>query len=442
MKVSHYSIFLLCTTLFASAPAGAQPPAGRPRALTSRTYNEQLAATDLAFRRAIRGPVTAGGPLESNDYWTEVTIPLVFHVLHRGPDDRATEEQILTQIERLNEHFAAASLPGRDERDPDGYFRRLATDTRIRFCRAATDPTGRPTAAVLYRQLGLLGAVDLPALKRPVTGSPPWDPGRYLNIWVTPLPRDNSGYAQFPGGAEASDGIVIDPHFFGSGGTAAAPYDGGTTLTHLIGNYLGLSDLWAGTGCGDDGVADTPIHNAPNFGRPGPGHISTCRGYPREMTMNFMDNTDDAAQYLFTPGQAARMRAVLATGGLRNGLANENTACASGFISPTPYVRTAPAVAPVVPTGPATEAADLTVWPNPAVDAVRLTLRQPAATSTDEATVTILDQRGRRLAVHTVTADSDGRSQWQLSVRDWPAGVYLVRIDYGSRRLARRLIVQ
>ena len=72
-----------------------------------------------------------------------------------------------------------------------------------------------------------------------------------------------------PGGPVATDGIVIDYRYFGTGGTAIAPYDEGRTLTHLVGNYLNLHDLWNDVSrCSDDEVADTPVHNGPNYALP------------------------------------------------------------------------------------------------------------------------------------------------------------------------------
>jgi anti-anti-sigma factor len=40
-------------------------------------------------------------------------------------------------------------------------------------------------------------------------GADPWPSDRYLNIWVCTLARGLLGYAQFPGGPPATDGVVI-----------------------------------------------------------------------------------------------------------------------------------------------------------------------------------------------------------------------------------------
>lgn len=83
-------------------------------------------------------------------------------------------------------------------------------------------------------------------------------------------------------------------------------------------------------------MEDTPIHNAPNFEMPASDvrHISLCPVGPvDEMLMNFMDNTDDEAQNMFTAGQKARMKAVLSSEGPRAGLAEAATLCgAHGLI--------------------------------------------------------------------------------------------------------------
>ena len=73
------------------------------------------------------------------------------------------------------------------------------------------------------------------------------------------------GYAQFPGGPKATDGVVILNTAFGTEGTAAAPFDKGRTLTHEVGHWLNLRHIWGDTlDCsGGDRVADTPNCKGP-----------------------------------------------------------------------------------------------------------------------------------------------------------------------------------
>lgn len=82
-------------------------------------------------------------------------------------------------------------------------------------------------------------------------------------------------------------------------------------------------------------MEDTPIHNAPNYGCPGYKHVSTCFDNPVEMTMNFMDNTNDACRYMFTQGQKIRMQATLAKKGPRAGLVYGSSDCVPAFTEST-----------------------------------------------------------------------------------------------------------
>ena len=84
---------------------------------------------------------------------------------------------------------------------------------------------------------------------------------------------------------------------------------------------MNLRHIWGDATCGNDQVGDTPVHNTANYGCPAAGHKSTCSGKPVEMTMNYMDYTDDACMYMFSAGQETRMLAVFASGGPRNSFA-------------------------------------------------------------------------------------------------------------------------
>ncbi|MES2813084.1 MAG: zinc-dependent metalloprotease [Bacteroidota bacterium] len=145
-----------------------------------------------------------------------------------------------------------------------------------------------------------------------------WDPdwAGYLNLVVENLSGSTLGYAYL--GSSPADGaaVYIDAGAFGSGAgctgyVPGAPYNLGRTLTHELGHYLNLEHIWGDANCGNDFVADTPLHNASNFGCPATGHLSTCAGTPRELTMNYMDYTNDVCMYMLTAGQAQRAQAHL-----------------------------------------------------------------------------------------------------------------------------------
>ena len=144
------------------------------------------------------------------------------------------------------------------------------------------------------------------------------DPQTTLNIWVCNLSNSLLGYAQFPGGNPASDGVVCDTQAFGTTGTAQSPFNKGRTATHEVGHWLNLYHIWGddGSACtGSDQVADTPNQAGYNFGCPTFPKV-TCNNQG-DMSMNYMDYTDDGCMYMFTAGQKARALAIFAAGGPR-----------------------------------------------------------------------------------------------------------------------------
>lgn len=149
---------------------------------------------------------------------------------------------------------------------------------------------------------------------------PPRTPETHLNIWVCNIGGGILGYAQFPGGNLATDGVVL-LHESLPGGTAA-PYNQGRTATHEVGHYLNLRHIWGDGRCRqDDFIEDTPSAGGANYGCPTYPSVS-CQ--TPDMTMNYMDYTDDACMYMFTDGQTNRMRATFVSGGPRASLIGNN----------------------------------------------------------------------------------------------------------------------
>src|SRR5207237_8069001 len=118
------------------------------------------------------------------------------------------------------------------------------------------------------------------------------------------------GYAQFPGGPAATDGVVIAQSCFGNTGTAAYPFNKGRTATHEVGHWLNLYHIWGddGTACtGSDLVGDTPNQGDENYGCPAFPSVSCSNGPNGDMFMNYMDYTDDACLFMFSAVQKTRM---------------------------------------------------------------------------------------------------------------------------------------
>jgi len=137
-----------------------------------------------------------------------------------------------------------------------------------------------------------------------------------LNIWTYNGLDNIGGYAQFPGlGNANTDGVAVIFNAFGRVGQLLASNNKGRIATHEIGHWLNLRHIWGNTNCGDDFCADTPTQFGPNGGCPGFPHV-TCSNQG-DMSMNYMDYTNDECRNLFTNIQRGRMRALFAAGGVR-----------------------------------------------------------------------------------------------------------------------------
>lgn len=254
-----------------------------------------------------------------------VTIPVVFHVLYNTAAQNISDALLLAQLNQLNADFARLNT---DAGNTPAAFASLGTNTNIQFCLATRDPSGNPTTGILRRSTAVTSFSTNNAVKSNATGgSNAWPAGSYLNIWVCNLGSSLLGYAQFPGGAAATDGVVVLYSSVGSISTpgTAVPYHLGRTATHEVGHWLNLYHIWGddGTACtGSDNVNDTPNQAGPNSGCPTFPKLSCSNGPNGDMYMNYMDYTTDPCMNIFTEGQSARMNALFAPGGARASLLN------------------------------------------------------------------------------------------------------------------------
>jgi hypothetical protein len=247
-----------------------------------------------------------------------ITIPTVVHVLYRTTSENISDAQIQSQINVLNQDFSATNT---DIGSVPSLFSGVVSNVEVQFCLATQDPSGAATTGITRKSTTKTTWGTNDAVKKSSQGgTDPWNAANYLNIWVCNIGGGILGYAQFPGGPAATDGIVLDFRYTGTIGTATAPFNKGRTATHEVGHWLNLRHIWGDATCGSDFVNDTPVHNTSNGGCPAHPHYSTCAGAPVEMTMNYMDYTDDACMYMFSTGQKARMRAVLEGSGSRASL--------------------------------------------------------------------------------------------------------------------------
>jgi len=246
-----------------------------------------------------------------------INIPVVVHVIYNNAQENISEAQIQSQLDVLNEDFRRINT------NADNRWSQ-AVDTEIQFCLATIDENGNATTGITRKSSSLAAWGTNDAMKSVAQGGvDPWNTSEYLNMWVCNIGGGILGYAQFPGGSAATDGVVMSPQYFGSSAKGSgfyltAPFDLGRTTTHEVGHFLNLRHIWGDGDCStDDFVSDTPSSDAPNRGCD-TTHVS-CGS--TDMVQNYMDYSDDACMSLYTAGQKARMRAVLDVGGSRRSLA-------------------------------------------------------------------------------------------------------------------------
>lgn len=262
------------------------------------------------------------------------TIPVVIHVVYNTATENISDAQIQSQLAVLNKDFSRTNT---DAGNTPAVWQNIAANSGIQFCLATKDPNGLTTTGITRTATTVTAFTENNNVKRTVNGGKdPWNRDKYLNIWVCDL-SGIIGYAQFPGGPAATDGVVVDYQAFGTTGTASIPFHLGRTATHEIGHWLNLKHIWGDdvSACsGTDQVGDTPNHADENYGCPAFPSIS-CNNAPNgDMFMNYMDYSNDICMNLFTNGQKARMQALFAVGGARYALLS-STGCSS---TPVPVV--------------------------------------------------------------------------------------------------------
>lgn len=305
----------ICTLLlFAGAAFGQQRSCGANEVLARQLLeNPDLQQIRNDIERHTQDFIQSGGALDR----VQVTIPVVVHVVYYNSAQNLTDQQILSQIDVLNADFRRLNA---DAANTPGVWQSIAADCELNFCMATQDANGNATTGIERRQTTVNGFSTNDNVKHYSTGGlDAWNASKYLNLWVCNLSGGLLGYAQFPGGPAATDGVVCDYAYFGTIGSTQ-PFHLGRTATHEVGHWLNCYHIWGddGTSCsGSDLVSDTPNQADENYGCPAFPNVSCSNGPNGDMFMNYMDYTDDACMNLFTNGQKARMQSLFSAGGAR-----------------------------------------------------------------------------------------------------------------------------
>ncbi|MBC8172318.1 MAG: hypothetical protein H7X71_00305, partial [Chitinophagales bacterium] len=199
---------------------------------------------------------------------TVITIPVIIHIVYNTDDQNISDAQAQSQIDVLNEDFRRQNA---DASDTPADFEDIAADFELEFCLATVDPDGELTDGIERRESdvtewGLDDAVKFYS----EGGLDAWSNQDYLNIWCCNLTSGILGYAQFPGGAGATDGVVVTYSAFGREGFVVAPYNLGRTASHEVGHWLNLYHIWGDDGdcSGTDFCDDTPNQEIETYGCP------------------------------------------------------------------------------------------------------------------------------------------------------------------------------
>lgn len=221
-----------------------------------------------------------------------VTIPVYFHVIKKADttsysDGHITSSDVNAQINHLNNTFGGTQFQ----------FSLVSTDYTVNSTWFAMTPgsTSEKQAKAALRKGG----------------------ANALNIYTANPSGGYLGWATFPWNYSSSpsqDGVVL--LYTSLPGGTAAPYNEGDTGTHEVGHWLGLYHTFQG-GCtkSNDYVSDTPAEKSAAYGCPIGRDSCTKGAYAAGLDPieNFMDYTDDACMWQFSPGQGSRMSSAWAS---------------------------------------------------------------------------------------------------------------------------------
>jgi hypothetical protein len=415
-------LFITCSLLILAVLIGHSQEIKRYRNFKSMDYHKYMMKQNRTYLKNIEKAENIIYAEAQSVTDQSYTLPIVFHIVYQEGQTIPSDKELKEQITMVNKNFRKTDYKSKHEADVKEKFGEKAADIEIEFCLASVNPQGAESNGTTQVKTSKeIWGMTNDMKSKSTLGQDAWDINKYINVWVVNMEDSVSGFAQLPGGPAESDGIVIDKRYLMQDDQKNKEYKQGKTLTHLLGNYLGLYDLWGPCLCCDDNVEDTPIHNGPNYGNIDLyKHVSLCDGNPVEMTMNFMDNTNDDWMYMFTQGQKKRMQAVLSSRGPRAGIGKAPYSCKENKVS----VRSR-------------EEYTLSVFPNPAYDKIQVIITSPRG---EAASVHIYNTLGVEIMKREIVI-GEGENTNTMDVSQLATGSYLIQVATKSWSTNQKFII-
>lgn len=374
----------------------------------------------------------------------QITIPIIFHVLHSGEsigtDRNISDAQILSALDVLNEDF---NRMNEDTSDTRSMFKSVAADLEIDFCPAKYDTLGNlmPTPGirrVSYTQADLFpppyADFDLFLILPKII----WDPSRYYNVVIMDIPIA-SGIAHFPANAglngigatasqdafvatDTTDAVILNYQFVGRSPenpfAVAANYDG-RVITHETGHWLGLLHV---SGDFENCTMDDYCSDTPDTDRQTPA-ICPSATYQScgsiDMWENYMDYTLGQCMNLFTKDQKQRILTALTNSPRRVAIQSSNVCMASAVGIDESRQRFA-----------------VSLFPNPAESTFTLEASQNVMDNSLSLFVT--DIRGREVLQWTGRLSASNK----FDISGLEPGVYIIQLWQKGSRETIKLIKQ
>jgi len=247
--------------------------------------------------------------LDTRSRGTDITFPVVFHVIHNNGPENISDDKIKEGLKNLNDAFANKGYYNQGTGVPIG----------IDFCLAIQSPEQDHTTGIT-RTASSLATFDQVEQDVELKNLSRWPPRAYINIWIVKNIENSEvdynvvGYSSLPTShGSLRDGIVVEARLFDSPEETAI-------IVHEMGHYLGLYHTYR-RGCQNndcetdgDAVCDTPPDNS-TVALPCDLVTNSCStdadswfaNDRNDLADNYMDFIDLGCHSAFTDGQKTRM---------------------------------------------------------------------------------------------------------------------------------------